>query len=76
MHRQYMVEARRKKGISISEISTNANVSMSYYSQIEHGDRGTRLPVRTFINIIDTLDINPTTAIDKEREYINKYYDD
>ena len=51
--REWLIEARRKKGFTQEQVATNCGISRQYYSFIESGDRNA--PVKTAKKIAEIL---------------------
>ena len=54
--REWLYEARKNKNLTMAEVAARSNISESYYSMIESGNRN--VPVHTAKKIAKTLDFN------------------
>lgn len=53
--REWLVKIREKQGLSQYAVAAKAGISQSFYSGIELGNRGNKLPVQTAKKIADVL---------------------
>jgi len=53
--REWLVKIREKQGLSQYGVAAKAGISQSFYSGIELGNRGNKLPVQTAKKIADAL---------------------
>lgn len=53
--REWLVKIREKQGLSQYDVAAKAGISQSFYSGIELGNRGNKLPVQTAKKIADVL---------------------
>ena len=53
--RDWLVKIRENQGRSQYEVAAKAGISQSFYSAIELGNRGNKLPVQTAKKIADVL---------------------
>ncbi|MEY8382321.1 helix-turn-helix transcriptional regulator [Christensenellaceae bacterium 44-20] len=54
--REWLIELREKSALSQEEVAAKAGISQSFYSAIELGNRGSKLPVQTAKKIAEVLD--------------------
>lgn len=55
MNREWLIEARQKKGLSQADVATKCGISRQYYSFIENGKRDSS--VKTAKKIAAVLDV-------------------
>lgn len=53
--REWLIELREKSALSQEEVAAKAGISQSFYSAIELGNRGSKLPVQTAKKIAEVL---------------------
>lgn len=53
--REWLVKIREKQKLSQCDVAAKAGISQSFYSAIELGNRGNKLPVQTAKKIADVL---------------------
>jgi transcriptional regulator with XRE-family HTH domain len=70
--RFYLIESRYRAGLSVEEVSRKLNISHYYYYQIESGRRGHKLPIKTALDLIRVLDMDPIKFLESESEHVNK----
>jgi putative transcriptional regulator len=58
MNRKWLKKIRLENGLSQEKLSENAGISQNYYSSIESGIRGQRLPVPTAQRIASVLNFD------------------
>lgn len=56
--REWLIEARKKKGLTQVEVATKSGISRQYYNFIENGERN--CPVDTAKKIAQVLDFSWT----------------
>jgi putative transcriptional regulator len=62
--REWLYEARKNKNFTMAEVATKANISESYYSKIESGNRN--VPVHTAKKIAKVLGFDWTKFYEDE----------
>lgn len=70
--RFYLIDSRYKAGMSVEEVSRKLNISHFYYYQIESGRRGIKLPIKTALDLIRVLEMDPIKFLESESEHVNK----
>lgn len=53
--REWLIKLREKSKLSQEEVAEKAGISQSFYSAIELGNRGNKLPVQTAKKIAEVL---------------------
>ena len=53
--REWLIELRKSKGITQTQLSENTGISQNYIAAIESGERGAKLPVPTAKKIAAAL---------------------
>lgn len=64
--RDWLKEKRTEKGMTMAEMAKRLDLSESYYSKIESGDRQKKMDVSLAIKIGNTLGISIEEIIAKE----------
>ena len=54
--REWLREKREDMGLTQGQVARAAGMSQQYYSYLENGERGNRLPAATVRRICDALD--------------------
>ena len=62
--REWLFNIRKNKNFTMAEVANQAEISESYYSMIESGNRG--VPVATAKSIAKALDFNWTRFYEEE----------
>ena len=63
----WLEKIRKEKSLSQEAVASECGISRQYYSMIENGDRGTKLPVPTAKKIADVLGFDWTLFyVDRE----------
>jgi transcriptional regulator with XRE-family HTH domain len=66
---------RNKRFLTTEDVAMACGLSKGYYSQLERGERGKKLPVSVLIDIAKVLEIDIGTMIKYELQYIKRAYD-
>ena len=64
--RDWLKEKRTAKGMTMAEMATRLDLSESYYSKIESGDRQRKMDIRLVSKLCKILDISIEEIIAKE----------
>jgi len=70
MMREWLFEIRKRKNLTMAEVAARSNISESYYSLIENGNRN--VPVHTAKKIAKVLDFNWTKFYEDDPETSNE----
>ena len=68
--RKWLYEARKNKNLTMAEVAAKSNISESYYSMIESGNRN--VPVHTAKKIAKALDFNWTKFYEDDPKTLNE----
>ena len=68
--RKWLYEARKNKNLTMAEVAARSNISESYYSMIESGNRN--VPVHTAKKIAKTLNFNWTKFYEDDPKASNE----
>jgi putative transcriptional regulator len=68
--RKWLFEIRKRKNLTMAEVAAKSNISESYYSLIESGNRD--VPVHTAKKIAKVLDFNWTKFYEDDSETSNE----
>lgn len=64
--RDWLKEKRTEKGMTMAEMAKRLDLSESYYSKIESGDRQRKMDIRLVSKLCKILDISIEEIISKE----------
>ncbi|MBQ1349442.1 MAG: helix-turn-helix transcriptional regulator [Ruminococcus sp.] len=64
--RDWLKEKRTEKGMTMAEMAKRLDLSESYYSKIESGDRQRKMDIRLVSKLCKILDISIEEIIAKE----------
>lgn len=64
--RDWLKEKRTEKGMTMAEMAKRLDLSESYYSKIESGDRQRKMDIRLVSKLCKILDISIEEIITKE----------
>ena len=64
--RDWLKEKRAEKGMTMAEMAKRLDLSESYYSKIESGDRQRKMDIRLVSKLCKILDISIEEIISKE----------
>lgn len=70
--RSYLLTLRKEKNLTQKEIAQKLDVSESYYSQIENGERQKNMDISLVNRLSLVLEIPITTIIEHENELRRK----
>ena len=65
--RDWLVEIRKKNGLTQKEVAEKSFITQGYYSMIESGERGECIPLMTAQRIADVLKF-PVEYFNKKQE--------
>ncbi len=68
--REWLYKARKNKNLTMAEVAARSNISESYYSMIESGNRD--VPVHTAKKIAKVLEFNWTKFYEDDPETLNE----
>lgn len=66
--RQWLKNIREKNGLTQNQVAEAAGMSRQFYSMIENGERGGKLPVQTSKKIADALGFDWTLFYQDETQ--------
>mgnify|MGYP003882487537 CR=1 FL=1 len=70
MMREWLFEIRKRKNLTMAEVAARSNISESYYSLIENGNRN--VPVHTAKKIAKALSFDWTKFYEDESKASNE----
>ena len=70
--RTWLKTIRENKKLSQTDIAEQSGISQNYYSSIETGERGNKLPVETAKKIAAVLDFKWTLFYEDKDKAVNK----
>lgn len=73
IHRIYLKKQRETLAVTAEQVADKIGITHHYYSQIENGDKGYKLPVRMLLKIADALEISICNIISMEKDYIDEF---
>jgi len=64
--REWLKKIRDDKGLTQEDVATQAGIARTYYTRIENGKRGNKLPPETAMRIADVLEFDWTIFYNKK----------
>lgn len=74
--REWLKKLREQSGLSQAEVAEKSELSQNYYSSIETGIRGDKLPVQTAKKIASALDFDWSRFYEEKNIPVNHPIDD
>lgn len=68
--RDYLIEMRKKNGLTQQDVSTKLGISESYYNLIEHGERQKEMSIVMLYNLSKIFKVSIKKIADKEMLFV------
>lgn len=73
MDRTWLINARRKAGLTGVEVSTRLGISQGYYSLVEHGERKQKMDIPFLLALAQILGMSVEQITEEETKWKNSF---